>query len=156
MPDAPSPGPDATVTLREVTAETVRTICRLTVHPHQTGFVTPNAISIAEAHFSPLAWFRAIYADDTPVGFVMLEDNPERQEYFLWRYMIAGEHQGKGFGRRALELVIDHVRTRPGATALDTSYVPGEGSPRDFYARLGFVETGEMEEDERVMRLALT
>ena len=143
------------VELREITADTVRAICRLAVAPDQEGFVAPNAVSIAEAHFEPNAWFRAIYADGEPVGFVMLEADQTKQEYFLWRLMIADGFQGRGYGRRALDLVIDHVRTRPGATELKTSWVPGEGGPAEFYRKLGFELTGEMDEGEVVGRLAL-
>ena len=50
----------AVVELREITFETVRAICRLEVASSQAGFVAPNAVSIAEAHFAPTAWFRAI------------------------------------------------------------------------------------------------
>ena len=145
----------AVVSLREVTADTVRAIIRLKVKPSQTHFVADNATSIAQAYFEPKAWFRAIYADETPVGFVMLFDDPDAPEYYLWRYMIDGRYQGLGFGRRALELFIDHVRTRPNATALLSSYVPGEGSPWPFYAGLGFVETGEVDDGENVIRLPL-
>jgi diamine N-acetyltransferase len=161
MPDEPdvagprAPGPEAEIALREVTKETVRAICRLAVGPGQDHFVAPNAISIAEAYFEPKAWFRAIYAGETPVGFVMLFDDPDVPEYYLWRLMVAGEHQGKGFGRRAMHLLIDHVRARPGATELLTSYVPGEGTPEPFYRSLGFQPTGEMDEDEVVLRLSL-
>ena len=114
-----------------------------------------NAVSIAQAHFSPIAWFRAIYAGETPVGFLMLADEPEKPCYYLWRLMIGAEQQGKGYGRQAVLRLIDHVRTRPGATELLLSYVPGEGCPRDFYRKLGFVETGELDEGEVVMRLTL-
>jgi len=70
--------------------------------------------------------------------------------------VIAGEHQRKGYGKRALDLVVERVRALPGARELISSYVPGEDSPRDFYVRYGFVETGEVEEGERVIRLELT
>ena len=56
------------VTLREITRETVRDVCRLEVGPGQGQFVASAAVSIAEAHFSPEAWFRAIYAGEVPVG----------------------------------------------------------------------------------------
>jgi diamine N-acetyltransferase len=143
------------VNLREVTAETVRQICRLAVAPDQSRFVAPNAVSIAEAHFSPNAWFRAIYAGDEAVGFLMLHDDRVKSEYFLWRLMIADGQQGKGYGRRAIELLIAEVRSRPGATELKTSYVPGEGGPEGFYRKLGFAPTGELDEGEVVARLAL-
>lgn len=146
---------EAAVTLREVAAETVRAVCALEVAPEQRGFVAPNAISIAQAHFEPKAWFRAVYAGDEPVGFAMLYEDVEKEEYFLWRFMIAAEHQGKGYGRRALDLVVAHVRSLPGARELLTSYVPGEAGPRDFYVRYGFVETGEVDEGEHVTRLEL-
>jgi len=144
------------VSLREVTADTVRTICALAVAPEQTGFVAPNAVSIAEAHFTPAAWFRAVYADETPVGFVMLERDPERHAYGLWRFMIAAPYQRSGFGRRALELVVEDLRASdPAATELLTSWVPGEGGPEPFYLKFGFVPTGEVEEGELVGRLRL-
>jgi len=143
------------VTLREITRETVRAICRLEVAPEQRAFVAPNAVSIAQAYFEPKAWFRAVYADEEPVGFAMLYEDPEKPEYFLWRFMVAAEHQGKRYGRQALDLVVDRVRGLPGATELRTSYVPGEAGPREFYLRYGFEETGEVEEGEHVVRLAL-
>jgi diamine N-acetyltransferase len=85
----------------------------------------------------------------------MLEIDPESAEYFLWRFMIAGEHQGHGYGRHALDRVVEHVRELPGATKLVSSFVPGEHGPRDFYLRYGFVETGELDEGEHVIELAL-
>jgi diamine N-acetyltransferase len=145
-PEPPDPDPDAKVTLREVTAETVREICKLsdTLTPPRKYMVAPNAVSIAQAHFEEHAWFRAIYADETPVGFLMLYDDPEEPEYFLWRLMVAGPHHGKGFGRRAIELLIEYVKTRPGAKVLGTSCGQGPGSPEGFYRKLGFERTGEM------------
>jgi diamine N-acetyltransferase len=145
----------AVVELREVTGDTVRAVCRLLVAPAQRGFVAPNAVSFAEALFEPKAWYRAIVADDLPVGFVMLYDDPEQPQYFLWRLMIDHRHQGLGFGRRAIELVVEHVRSRPNATALLVSWLPGPGSPEPLYLDLGFEPTGEVDEGEIVARLAL-
>ena len=150
------PGRDAVVTLREITRETVRTITDLKVAPEQAGFVATNAESIAQAYFDrDVAWFRAVYADEVPVGFTMLEDDAANQEYYLWRFMIDARYQGRGYGRRALELLVEYVKTRPGAKALMTSCVPGDGSPCPFYEQLGFVPTGEVDEGEIVLRMAL-
>jgi diamine N-acetyltransferase len=117
--------------------------------------VAPNAVSIAQAYFEPKAWFRAVYAGETPVGFVMLYDDPDEGEYFLWRFMIAGPHHGKGYGRQALEQVIEYVRGRPGAVALETSCGQGPGSPEAFYRRLGFERSGKMVGDEVGLILGL-
>lgn len=146
------PTQDATVSLREVTKENLQSVLTLRVAPEQERFVAPNAVSLAQAYFDrEIAWFRAIYADETPVGFVMLEDQPEKPSYHLWRFMVDQRFQGMGFGARALELLVEHVRTRPGATRLTTSCVPGEGSPGPFYEKLGFAYTGEEDDGELVL-----
>lgn len=145
-----------TVSLREITKETLRDVLTLSVARGQEQYVASNAVSIAQAHFHEDAWFRAIYDGDTPVGFVMLSDIPEKAEYFLWRMMIDRKHQRKGYGTRALELLVDHVRTRPNATHLHVSYKTGEGSPEGFYTRFGFIPTGDVDEDgEHLARIAL-
>ncbi len=147
---------DREVTLREITEKNLHDILRLKVAPHQEQFVADNAVSIAEAHFEPeVAWFRAVYADDVPVGFLMLEDDAVQQEYFLWRFMIDQQHQRHGYGKRALELLFAHVKTRPGANALYTSCVPAQGGPGPFYEKMGFVYTGEEEDGELCMRRVL-
>ncbi len=145
----------AHISLREVNANTVRTICNLQVKESQKGFVAPNAVSISQAYFEPKAWFRAIYADETPVGFVMLFDDPDEPMYFLWRFMIAAEYQSLGFGHQAINLLEEYVRTRPKATELYVSYVPEEGGPGPFYRKCGFVETGKLHGDEVEMRKTL-
>ena len=66
--------------------------------------------------------------------------------------MIDARYQKKGIGQRALELLFEHVRTRPGARVLYTSCVPGKGSPGPFYEKIGFEYTGEEDEGELVMR----
>jgi diamine N-acetyltransferase len=147
---------EAAVSLREVDEENLLPILKLSVSETQEQFVASNAVSLAQAYFAcERAWFRAIYADETPVGFLMLDDDPQKPEYFLWRLMVDAQYQGMGFGFRAMKLLIAHVKTRPGAVELKTSYAPGEGCPEPFYRKVGFEETGEMLEGERVMCLQL-
>ncbi len=147
---------DAAISFQEITKETLRPILDLNVAEDQTEFVAPNSVSIAQAHFEPEhAWFRAIYADETPVGFLMLYDNAEKSEYFLWRFMVDTRFQGMGFGKRAIALLVEHVRTRPNARQLLVSCIPGEGSPCPFYERIGFEYTGEVKHGEKYMRLQL-
>ena len=140
------------VELREITSETVRAICELEVAAEQRSFVAPNAVSIAEAHFTPGHWMRAIYADGQPVGFVLTFDEPS-EGYFLWRFMIAEGHQRRGIGRRAIEeQVLEHWREL-GVTAARTSVVPSNTGATRLYESLGFRLTGEEEDGELVMSL---
>jgi diamine N-acetyltransferase len=155
MKTKPEPTRESRVSLREITSETVRAICNLQVRPDQNRFVAPVSVSIAQAYFEPKAWFRAIYADETPVGFVMVYRDGDEAEYFLWRYLIDARYQRMGFGKQAMARLIDEVRTWPGAVELLVSYVPDADGPGPFYKRLGFEPTGEMEGIDEVARLAL-
>jgi diamine N-acetyltransferase len=143
------------ITLREITENTLWPVLKLKVTESQKRFVATNAVSIAQAHFSKNAWFRAIYAGKTPIGFVMLHLDKQKPEYYLWRFMIDQKHQKKGYGTRAMRQIIKFVRTLPGAKELFLSHGPGKGNPGPFYTKLGFVHTGRWHEGERVMRLAL-
>jgi diamine N-acetyltransferase len=80
-----------TVELREITRDSLPAVLDLAVEPEQQQYVATNARSIAEAHFEPRAWFRAVYADGVPVGFVMDFRDPP--------FMIDAALQGKGYGR---------------------------------------------------------
>ncbi|MBI5029758.1 MAG: GNAT family N-acetyltransferase [Chloroflexi bacterium] len=151
-------GPYEHVTLREITADTVFRICLLsdTLTEPKKYFVAPNAISLAQAHFNKYAWFRAIYAGKAPVGFMMIIDDPDTPEYFLWRLMIAEPFHGRGYGRQAIQRLVEYVKTRPNAKELLVSCGQGEGSPEGFYLKQGFVPTGEIVHDEIVLRTVLT
>ncbi len=149
------------VTFREITADTVRAVVNLAVTEYQNRFVAPNAYSLAQALFAPEAWYRAIYLDQEPVGFVMLSDEslldplPENPEVGVWRLMVDAKHQRKGIGRAAMLLVIEHVRSK-GFKKLALSYYPDEGGPEQLYLSLGFRPTGEVDDEEVVMELSLS
>jgi len=147
--------------LRRITADTVRTITALRISPQQVDYVATNAESIAEAYFHREAWFRAICAHDAPVGFVMLNDRSllpasgDPSPIGLGRFMIDHRYQRAGYGRAALQLVVDHVRARTSEASLVTSDVPGPHSPEGFYVRSGFRPTGEVDGREVVLELPL-
>jgi len=149
------------VTLREITSETVRAVIKLSVAESQKGFVAPNAVSLAQALFSQEAWYRAIYCADELVGFVMVEDEslvkppPETPDIGVWRFMIDEKFQGQGIGRAALQLVIEHARSKGLFKTLALSYVPGPGCPEPFYLGLGFQHTGKVDEGEVILEFPL-
>jgi diamine N-acetyltransferase len=153
--ESPMAVKDPVITLQKVTKETVWSIMDLNVTENQKSFVAPNAHSIAEAYFSKEAWFRGIFVDENPVGFVMLYADMKKPEYYLWRLMIDKDHQRKGYGYLAMEQVIAHVKALPGAKELLTSYMPGDGNPSPFYCKLGFEETGQWDKDEKILKLKL-
>jgi diamine N-acetyltransferase len=142
------------VSLRLVTAETVRAVCALAVSEGQGNLVAPNAVSLAEALFSPRAWYRAVYLNESVVGFVMLYDETlgassvASPKVVVWRLMIDARSQGKGIGRAALLLVVEHARSKRLFSVLSLSYVPAPGCAEKFYLDLGFKPTGKVEDGE--------
>ena len=156
----PAPQDAGEVTLREITADTVRSVLWLSVGPGQERFVAPNAVSLAQALFSPEAWHRAVYRGDELVGFVMVSDEKNKQppkdkpEIGLWRLMVDQRYQGQGIGKDIVRLVAEHARSR-GYDKLFTSYVAGPDGPEKFYLGLGFVPTGDVDHGETVAALEI-
>lgn len=131
----------------------------LRTSPEQERFVSPVTRSLQEALEEPgahaIQW--AMYDDGTPVGFVMIADEVEGDEYlpqFLWKLLIDRDHQRKGNGTAALVFVSDFFRER-GRNAMWTSAGEGDGGPIPFYERFGFVRTGEVHGEEAILRLEL-
>lgn len=142
----------AAITLRPITRDNVRPVIRLVVAPEQDGFVAPNVRSLAQAYVEPDWVPLAIYAGEEPVGFAMYGPDPETGLWWLIRYMIAAEHQRRGYGRAALPLVIARIReatTGPILLGCDS----GNHGALALYASFGFAPTGEIEDDEVIHRL---
>jgi diamine N-acetyltransferase len=150
------PNRDSTVTLRVVNDGNVQQVIDLSVSDAQQAFVAPNVKSLAQAFASTKVWVRAAYADETPVGFLMLYEDEDKPRYYLWRFMIDERYQGMGFGRQAMDLVHERVRARPGGTTVYLTYVPANGGPEHFYKSIGYVDTGEVRggEVEAVLELS--
>jgi N-acetyltransferase len=150
----------------EIDAENLIALHRLNAGAVGSRMVAPNGMSVAQSFFSKNAWARAVYAGDTPVGFVMLFDptlNPDAaakagealDSLYVWRLMIDFKCQGRGYGEQALRLVIERARTMPGIKSVSLSYVMEDGSAKPFYEKLGFRDTGKIDEGEMEMRLPL-
>ena len=133
---------DPNVSLRPVDDDNVQAVIDLSVADDQHEFVAPNVKSLAQAFATTKVWVRAVYAEDVPVGFVMLSDDDEKPRYYLWRFMIDAKHQRRGIGREAMGLVHEYVRSRPGGDRIYLSYVPEDGGPEEFYKSLGYEDTG--------------
>ena len=93
------------INLREITKANLISIIDLDVNENQRDQVAPNAVSIAQGHYSNSAWFKGIFNNNLAVGFVMLDLITKKNICFLWRFMIDKKYQGKGYGKIALTQV---------------------------------------------------
>ena len=143
------------IRLRPVTGDNRAAVLALRVSPTQEQFVSGVAESLQEAEDEPggRATFRAVYNDDTPIGFVMWSDEVDAGGYiphYLWKLLIDERHQRRGHGTAVLDLVAARFRER-GAAVMSTSAGQGEGSPIPFYERYGFERTGDIVFDDEVL-----
>lgn len=132
-----------------------------TLNEKQKKVVAPNVYSIAEAYVNQdRAWIRVVYLDDEPIGFVMIatkdEDIQESDQpaYFLWRLMIASAFQGKKYGKKVIDLIVqkckeDHIKY------LYVSCHVEDVMPYQFYINNGFVDTNEMFDKEVILKLKI-
>ena len=145
-----------TVTVRPLDRNNLWPVVELRLHPGQEAFVAPNIDSIANAFVEPTFVPLAVYADEALVGFAMYGQHPpDIGRWWVIRLMIAAEHQGKGYGRAAMEAVIAMMAERVGCDEIVTSFNPDNAVAANLYASLGFRPTGEIEDDEPLVLLRL-
>ena len=154
------------ISLRPVDTGNYREAIGLSVAPEQERFVASNLQSLADAYvWRDAAEPYAIYDDDEMVGFALLFPLGEGDDdsvpppdtvrgYILVRLMVDGRFQGRGYGRAALDAIVDLVRGR-GLRTIRLSVVPENQQALEFYRRNGFAETGEVEGGEVVMERQL-
>jgi diamine N-acetyltransferase len=147
------------VSLRPITDANREAVESLAVTPDQGRFVSGVRESLLEAaeHRDARAIYWAIYAEETPVGFVMIADEvagPDYIPHYLWKLLIDKRYQQRGFGTATLDLIVEYFRGR-GVGTMWTSTGQGEGSPLSFYERYGFERTGDLHGDEIMLRLEI-
>jgi diamine N-acetyltransferase len=144
------------IRLVELTADNWRTCAELRLHPDQKEFVRDNLFSIAEAQFYPDAHARAIYnAEDVMVGFVLYGRDDETGDWYIFRFMIDAEHQGKGYGRAALNEVVRVLVDTHGAEAIRLSYHEHNEAARRLYGAYGFGDVGRKPDNPAMIIAAL-
>ena len=146
--------PAGPVTLREITAANIDWVGEVRVVGEQRFHVASVAKTFWQANGRADVWMRAIYAGEDPVGFVALRLRGE--EAYLARLIIDFRHQGRGYGKEAIRLVVEQARTMPGCNRVTLSHVPSNERVARLYERFGFRHTGAVDDEGEVeMRLDL-
>ena len=128
------------VEFEEITDLNRASALSLRVKPGQEHLVSTVAEALADAEqYGDVAWPRLIVDSGQPVGFVMggfAEEEPFRS--LVWKLLIDEKHQGKGYGRLAVEAVAEEAKRR-GRDRLGTFFHPGPEGSESFWLRCGFV-----------------
>ena len=153
------------VHLEELNKYNVWDVIELTVKKEQESFIAGNEWSLVHAYVGNktegAVYPFGIFDDDKAVGFLMIAydygevcndpDAPEisQKNYFLWRLMIDEEEQGKGYGKKAVKLALEFVKTFPHGKAdyCWLCYDKNNEVARKLYLSMGFQEIGEQDDD---------
>ena len=94
------------IQLQPVTKENLDEVLCLRINEDQAGFVSTTAESLAQAYvYRETAFPFAVYSDQEVVGFIMMGFYEAKNYYTLWKLLIDRDHQHKGCGRKALEML---------------------------------------------------
>ncbi|MHA1441904.1 MAG: GNAT family N-acetyltransferase [Candidatus Heimdallarchaeota archaeon] len=128
------------VTLKEITRENFEDIISLNVDYEQERFVASNLYTIAQMQFKEEKIAKGVYLDNKAVGLIAYD----LEDYDIWRLMIDIKHQGKGFGKKAMELVINILRKDGRLKTARTSINVDNHVMRSLIEGFGFKESGKV------------
>jgi histidinol dehydrogenase len=155
---APLPRPIA-FSVRPVDADNVDAVMKLQVAAGQKKFVASVERSLAQVAYEPAGRAVAMFDGDEAVGMMLLYDARQHKErpaeqLYVWRLLVDARFQKRGYGRLAMQWVIDEAR-RWGVAEVGLSHVMEDGHAGGFYEKLGFRYTGEIDDGEHKMLLRL-
>ena len=146
-----------TISLRAITEDNFDAIIRMK-RPEGEGFVASNSHSLAQCWLyrnNGDVFPCAIYAGETPVGFLLLEDDLEERTLTLWRIMFPEEYANRGYGTAAICQVIDLARQSGKYDRFLLDCHPDNLRARRVYEKLGFRVTGQINHGSDEMALSL-
>lgn len=143
------------IALIETNRENWEDCIDLSVSAAQKNFVAPNYESILLSKFEENLYPMCIYNADGMVGFLMYDIDPDTKRWELSRFMIADSHQGNGYGKKALVLLLDKLKKDLGSITFYTSVVPENTVMKKLIESIGFSKTGEIMWDEEVFCITL-
>ena len=119
---------------------------KVSVLPEQRQWVcSPEMIGRAVRREDTIAF--DVWEERRLVGFVMLRKFQEG-EWFLWKYVIDGKEQRRGYGRKALQELIRLMQAHYGLKAMTTTYIWGNTVAARLYESLGFEQTDVVDEPD--------
>lgn len=144
--------------LRPITKDNWIKAISLKVREDQMNFVASNAVSLAQLNFLDNFYAKGIYLEDEMIGFTLDGIDEDEQQYWIYRMMIDKKFQGKGYGKKAIQLIIDDIRAmrEDHHKTISLSYEPGNEVAKYIYSKMGFKEVdGLIIEGEQVARFML-
>ena len=139
------------LTLREVTSHNWRDVADVAPRDDQRRFVAALAARYVLLGLYGDTWRNlGAFEGERAVGHVMwgLDDDGSR---WIGGLVVDAEHQGRGLGRRVVELLLERLDPTQGPVRM--SCHPDNTASQALFGGLGFVDTGRIEDDEQMWEL---
>lgn len=144
--------------LRKITEENFLDAFHLNLAPKQERFVSHPIRSLAQAYvYREQCQPFGIYEGDAMVGYVMVIYDDAIPEYDIWHMMIDESKQCRGYGRAALERVLEYVKEKPFGDSKRVTLTCHKENVHalHLYKSKGFTESGVEDENEIELSLIL-
>lgn len=138
---------------KEITKENFWECIELSVSKEQVDFVTTNAISIAQSKVQPECIPLAVYDNNIMVGFIMYCIDEDDGEYWIYRMMIDEIYQGKGYGKKTLEKLLEIIKQDDCHNKIFLGVKKENEHAVKLYKRFGFEFNGQEFGKEHIMIL---
>lgn len=152
------------IRFEKVTPKNFEDVIHLKMKDFQVGFMENNLYSLAESKVFDYLEPRAIYDDETLIGFMLYYYQPDGiaremgpgegvheihadgMDYvYFKRLMLDGSFQGKGLGRAALTAAVEYFKQEyPSIGFVELMHYLDNDTGANLYESVGFVSTGEV------------
>lgn len=129
----------------EINEDNFYKIIKLNIGESQKKFVAPNVQSLAESYLYRNAndvFPYSIEFGDEVVGFLLTDLDYDEGVFMIWRIMIGEEYQNNGYGKKALNLIVEKAKNE-GFKTLRADYVMGNDIMKKILEDFGFEKKGE-------------
>lgn len=145
------------INFKKVNNENYKDILNLKVASGQENFIETTAQCLKEAEELSLWNPVGIYDDEKLVGFAMyglFQDEGKDGRLWLDRFLIDKKYQGKGYGKKSLDLIIKKISLEFNKDEIFLSIYEENNLAVELYKRIGFKFNGELDiNGEKVMSL---
>ncbi len=138
------------IELKEINEENWTAVRDLSVAPEQQAYLDSPLGILARGYVyrSQRARVLAVTAEGTVVGVALVKDLDEEPAcYDLQQFMIDRRYQGRGYGTRALGLLLARLERERKYPCVEVCVKKEDAAALRVYEKAGFVDTGYVDED---------
>lgn len=146
------------INLIQITEENFIDAFSLKLAPEQERFVSHPIRSLAQAYiYREQCQPFGIYKGNTMVGYVMVIYDYDIPEYDIWHMMVDESNQKQGYGKVALDQLLDYIKTKPFGSSNRVTLTCNRDNIQalNLYKSRGFKETGAVDGDEIELSLMM-